>query len=186
MPCKFFTMALRLILVWYKDNDYFFRNPLFHKELATFLNRLRLFIISSFHILKIKIYSCSLDLINYVKVKSCPQKLTECRKQFEKTSFNQTGKGRAYVSIHCRRYVDDIFVVRKSSDQLKQFQNQLGSYHVNISFNIEAKYNNKISFSNLKFFTNVVNLQQISIANQLLLVYAPIFIASYVTLTKMV
>ena len=43
-------------------------------------------------------------------------------------------------------YVDDIFVLFKSSDHLKRFQSYLNSCHVNMSFTIETEQNNKISF----------------------------------------
>ena len=43
-------------------------------------------------------------------------------------------------------YVDDIFVLFKSSDHLKRFRSYLNSCHVNMSFTIETEQNNKISF----------------------------------------
>ena len=38
-----------------------------------------------------------------------------------------------------RRYVDNIFVLPKSSDDLKRFQSYLNSSHVNMSFIIETE-----------------------------------------------
>ena len=67
-----------------------------------------------------------------------------------------------YRTSYYRRYVDDIFVLFKSSDHLKRFQSYLNSCHVNMSFTIETKQNNKISFLDVnvireqgKFITNV-------------------------------
>ena len=67
-----------------------------------------------------------------------------------------------YRSTYYRRYVDDIFVLFKSSDHLKRFQSYLNSSHVNMSFTIETQQNNKISFLDVgviheqgKFITSV-------------------------------
>ena len=44
-------------------------------------------------------------------------------------------------------YVDDTFVLFKSSDHLKLFQSHVAnSYHANMSFTIETEQNNKIQF----------------------------------------
>ena len=51
-----------------------------------------------------------------------------------------------YRPLNYRQYVDDIFVLFKSSDQLKRFQSYLNSYHVNMLFTIETEQNNKMSF----------------------------------------
>ena len=51
-----------------------------------------------------------------------------------------------YRPLYYRRYVDDIFVLFKSSDHLKQFQSYLNSCHVSMSFTIETEQKNKISF----------------------------------------
>ena len=60
-----------------------------------------------------------------------------------------------------RRYVDDIFVLFKSSDHLKRFQSYLNSCHVNMSFTIETEQNNKISFIDV----NVIREQGESITS---------------------
>ena len=67
-----------------------------------------------------------------------------------------------YRSLYYRRYVDDIFVLFKSSDHLKRFQSYLNSCHVNMSFTIETEECNKISFLDVnvirgegKFVTSV-------------------------------
>ena len=51
-----------------------------------------------------------------------------------------------YRPLYYRRYVDDIFVLFKSSDHLKRFQSYLNSSHVSMSFTIETEQNNKIPF----------------------------------------
>ena len=51
-----------------------------------------------------------------------------------------------YRPLCYRRYVDDIFVLFKSSGHLKLFQSYLNSCHVNKSFTLETEQNNKISF----------------------------------------
>ena len=51
-----------------------------------------------------------------------------------------------YRLLYYQRYVDDIFVLLKSSDDLKQFQSYLNSCHVNKIKTIETEHNNKISF----------------------------------------
>ena len=51
-----------------------------------------------------------------------------------------------YRPLYYRRYVDDIFVLFKSSDHLKRFQSYLNSCHVSMSFTIETEQKNKISF----------------------------------------
>ena len=51
-----------------------------------------------------------------------------------------------YRSTYYRRYVDDIFVLFKSSDHLKRFQSYLNSCHANMLFTIETEQNNKILF----------------------------------------
>ena len=55
-----------------------------------------------------------------------------------------------YRPSYYRRYVDDIFVLFKSSDHLKRFQSYLNSCHVNMSFTTETEQNNKISFLDVK------------------------------------
>ena len=52
-----------------------------------------------------------------------------------------------YRPLYCQ-YVDDIFVLFKSSDHVKRFQICLISCHVNMLFNRETKQNKKISFLN--------------------------------------
>ena len=49
-----------------------------------------------------------------------------------------------------RRYLDDIFVLFKSSGHLKRFQSYLNSCHVNMTFTVETEQNNKILFLDVK------------------------------------
>ena len=67
-----------------------------------------------------------------------------------------------YRSPYHRRYVDDIFVIFKSSDHLKRFQSYFNFCHVNMSFTTETEQNNKVSFLGVnvvpeqnKFITSV-------------------------------
>ena len=64
-------------------------------------------------------------------------------------------------TLYYWRYIDDIFVLFKSSDHLKQFQSYLNFCQVNISFTIETKQNNKISFLDV----NVIREQDNFIAS---------------------
>ena len=45
-----------------------------------------------------------------------------------------------------RRYVDDIFLLFKSNDHLKYFQDFLNSCYINMSFSMETEKENKLSF----------------------------------------
>ena len=55
-----------------------------------------------------------------------------------------------YRPLYYRRYVDDIFVLSKSSDHLKRFQSDLNSCHVKYHV-IHYKQNKKISFLDVNF-----------------------------------
>ena len=44
-----------------------------------------------------------------------------------------------------RRYGIDIFIVFKSNDYLKYFQDFLNSYHINMPFSMEREKENKLS-----------------------------------------
>ena len=88
-----------------------------------------------------------------------------------------------YRPLYYRRYNDDIFVLFKLSDHVKQFQSYLNSCHVNISFTIDTEQNKRTSFLDV----NVIREQgKFRIENQLLVVYSPILIAFYLTPTKLV
>ena len=67
-----------------------------------------------------------------------------------------------YRQLYYRRYVDDIFLLFKSSDDVKRFQNYLNYCLVDMSFTIKTEQNNKISFLDVsvirelgKFITSV-------------------------------
>ena len=51
-----------------------------------------------------------------------------------------------------RRYVDDIFVLFKSTDHLKKFRNYFNICQPNMSFSFEEEENGKMSFSRKKAF----------------------------------
>ena len=51
--------------------------------------------------------------------------------------------------FYYRRYVDDTFVLFNSPKHLKRFQSYLNFPHVNISFTIENKKDNRMSFLNI-------------------------------------
>ena len=59
-----------------------------------------------------------------------------------------------YIPLYYGRYFDEIFIIFKSSDHLKQFQSYLNSCHVNMRnwtvFTVETEQNNKISFLDVK------------------------------------
>ena len=67
-----------------------------------------------------------------------------------------------YWPLYYQWYVDDIYVLFKSSNYLKQFRSYLSSCHANTSFFIETEQNNKIWFLDVnviheqhKFITSV-------------------------------
>ena len=51
-----------------------------------------------------------------------------------------------FTPVFYRRYIDDIFILFKSNDNLKYFQDFLNSCHINKSFSMETKEENKLSF----------------------------------------
>ena len=51
-----------------------------------------------------------------------------------------------FKPVFYRRYGDDIFILFKSNDPLKYFQNFLNSCHINMSFPMETEKENKLSF----------------------------------------
>ena len=51
-----------------------------------------------------------------------------------------------FTPVFYRRYIDDIFILFKSTDNLKYFQDFLNSCHINKSFSMETKEENKLSF----------------------------------------
>ena len=63
---------------------------------------------------------------------------------YEKNWLNNCPQG--FKPIFYRRYVDDIFLLFKSNDHLKYFQDFLNSCHINMSFSMETEKENKLSF----------------------------------------
>ena len=86
-----------------------------------------------------------------------------------------------YRPLYYWRYVDDIFVLFKSSDHLKRFQSYLNSCHVNMSFTIETEQNNKISFLDV----SVIRKQESWFIENQLSVYTPTSIAFYLIPIKL-
>ena len=62
----------------------------------------------------------------------------------EKNWLNSCLQG--FKPVFYRRYVDDIFVLFKSNDYLKYFQDFLNPCHINMSFSMETEKENKLSF----------------------------------------
>ena len=63
---------------------------------------------------------------------------------YEKNWLNNCPQG--FKPVFYRRYVDDIFILFKSNDHLKYFQDFLNSCHINMSFSMETEKENKLSF----------------------------------------
>ena len=55
-----------------------------------------------------------------------------------------------YKPVFYRRYVDDIFVLFKSNDHLKYFQELLNSRHINMSFSMQTERQNEFSFLDIE------------------------------------
>ena len=62
----------------------------------------------------------------------------------EKNWLNSCPQG--FKPVFYRRYVDDIFVLFKSNDHLKYFQEFLNSCHINTSFSMKVERQNKFYF----------------------------------------
>ena len=63
---------------------------------------------------------------------------------YEKNWLNNCPQG--FESVFYRRYVDNIFILFKSNDHLKYFQDFLNFCHINMSFSMETEKKNKLSF----------------------------------------
>ena len=66
----------------------------------------------------------------------------------EKNWLNNCPQG--FKPVFYRRYVDDIFILFKSNDHLKYFQDFLNSCHSNMSFSMETEKENKLSFQDVE------------------------------------
>ena len=67
----------------------------------------------------------------------------------EKNWLNNCPQG--FKPVFYRRYVDDIFILFKSNDHLKHFQDFLNNCHINMSFSMETEKENKFSFLDVEF-----------------------------------
>ena len=63
---------------------------------------------------------------------------------YEKNWLNNCPQG--FKPVFYRRYVDDIFLLFKSIDHLKYFQDFLNCCHINMLFSMEIEKENKLSF----------------------------------------
>ena len=57
-----------------------------------------------------------------------------------------------YKPVYYRRYVDDIFALFSSKDQVEKFKNYFSSKHQNINFTHENENNDKLSFLDVNVF----------------------------------
>ena len=55
-----------------------------------------------------------------------------------------------FKPVFNRRYVHDIFILFKSNDHLKYFQDFLNPCHINMSFSMETEKENKLSFLDIE------------------------------------
>ena len=60
--------------------------------------------------------------------------------------MKKTGSPQGLKPVFYRRCVDEIFILFKSNDHLKYFQDFLNSCHINMSFSMETEKENKLSF----------------------------------------
>ena len=87
----------------------------------------------------------------------------------EKNWLNSCPQGSKPVFY--RRYVDDIFILCKSNDHLKYFQDFLNSCHITCHFLWKQKRRTNYLFLTLKLYAKEVNLQPQFIENKLLVAY---------------
>ena len=75
---------------------------------------------------------------------------------YEKNWLNNCPQG--FKPVFYRRYVDDTFLLFKSNDHLKYFQDFLNSCHINMSFSMETEKENKlyVNKANLQFIENLL------------------------------
>ena len=66
----------------------------------------------------------------------------------EKNWLNNCPQG--FKPVFYRRYVDDIFILFKSNDHLKYFQDFVNFRYINMSFSMETKKENKLSFLDIE------------------------------------
>ena len=75
----------------------------------------------------------------YRKVKCLTKFRYNCNEDFTSDDFVPISF--KYRPLHCRRYVNDIFVLFKSLDRLKRSQSSLNFCRVNMSFTIKTEVN---------------------------------------------
>ena len=85
----------------------------------------------------------------------------------EKNWLNNCPQG--FKAVFYRCYVNDLFILFKSNDHLKYFQDFLNYCHINMSFPMETEKENKLSFLDVE----IIGEQIIPpfIENLLLVVY---------------
>ena len=76
-----------------------------------------------------------------------------------------------FKPVFYRRYIDYVFVLFKSNDHLKYFQDFLNSCHINRSFSVEIKKKANHSLPMLKLYPNKVNVQPQFIENLILVAH---------------
>mgnify|MGYP001793005412 CR=1 FL=1 len=57
-----------------------------------------------------------------------------------------------YKLVYYRRYVDNIFALFSSKDQVEKFKRKFSSKHQNINFTYESENNDKLSFLDVNVF----------------------------------
>ena len=88
---------------------------------------------------------------------------------YEKNWLNNCPQG--FKPVFYRRYVDDIFLLFKSNDHLKCFQDFLNSCHINMSFLWKQRKRINYPFLTLKLYASKANLQLQFVENLLLVAY---------------
>ena len=103
---------------------------------------------------------------------------------YEKNWLNNCPQG--FESVFYRRYVDNIFILFKSNDHLKYFQDFLNFCHINMSFSMETEKKNKLSFLGVELYANKTNLQPQFIENLHLVAYIVALKDFYLRFTNLV
>ena len=63
-----------------------------------------------------------------------------------------------FKPVFYRRYVDDIFVLFESAQNLSKFCNYFNACHPNMSFSFEQEKNGKLSFLDIEYLGKKENL----------------------------
>ena len=83
------------------------------------------------------------------------------------------------ITVFYKRYVDDIFVLFKKSEDVQLFVNYMNSKHKNISFSYETEKDGAMPFLVGNIFGEKGCLPLTCIEKKLLLEYTPTFPALY-------